>query len=250
MSLPSQTLMWRSASRVHDWTDRAFPLALLTQAEALGILMRVDWFATEGGGARRNLPSGGRGSLAEQLLAQVRPRARVGYLEAGADGENPWRLHLLLPKTDRSGQRVDGMSVAALQFDGQAFAPTAGSAQLAAGFRAVHSPVNTEYAGLHWHDDWQRLRDTTYARAVTYDPMFSGVVWANFLGPCHIDQFDRTMLQALPSTACHWMGDQGLFLMMQSSLVDTRGAAAEAELARLTDIFRAARVRSINPGVT
>lgn len=245
----SNDLMWRTASRVHDWTDRAFLVRLLAQAVALGIIDKVDWVSNAVGGERRSLPVKARGSLPERLLGTLRANARPGYLEAGGDGDRPWRLHLLLPRMDRSGLRLDGMSVAALQFDGQPFDSPAGSARLSEAFTGMHTPSDTEYAGLHWQTDWQRLKSTTYRNAVTYDPMFSGLVWANFLGPCHIDQFDANSLRGLPQQCCHWLGDQGLFFMAEAALNEVRNPVAEQELARQTEVFREARVRSINPGV-
>lgn len=242
-------LTWRTATRVHDWNDRVFLLRLLTQAVDLGIIGGVDWLQTTTRGPRRTLPAKARGSLPEQLLGVLPGRARVRYLEAGADGSHPWRLSLLLPRIDSSGKRLDGMGVAALRFSGRPFASTDGSAQLAQAFRAVHSPADTEHAGLHWHADWERLKDSAFRPSVTSDPMFNGVVWANFLGPCHIDQFDPQTLLRLPPKCCQWVADQGLFFMSGLALHEVRSPTAEQDLARWTDVFRAARVRSINPGV-
>jgi hypothetical protein len=137
---------------------------------------------------------------------------------------------------------VDGISIAALVFDGERFADHQQSASLARAFRAVHGPDSTEYAGIHWYERWTDLSDSVYSPAVTYTPMFCGVMWANFLGPGHIEQFDRAMLtSSLPSQNCTWIDGRGLFLIAPASLAEIKAPDAEARLFALTDIFRAAR---------
>lgn len=171
----------------------------------------------------------------------MRKHNKVGYIEAGAKGSAPWTLHLLVPPYNPKHQRVDGMCVAALTFDGKRYADSTGSAALAKTFRVVHSPDDTEYAGIHWYDQWERLNYTDYNPAVTYTPMFAGVVWANFLGPGHIDQFDKERLSNLPAACCAWIGERGLFLIDDVPLTDAGGPAAQLKFRRMTDIFRSAR---------
>lgn len=69
----------------------------------------------------------------------------------------------------------------------------------------------------------------------------SGVLWANFFGPGHIDQFDEGLLRTLPAERCSWVGKRGLFLIDDASLAEIKEPKAEERLAELTAIFRAAR---------
>ncbi|MEW7847661.1 hypothetical protein AB2N08_03075 [Massilia aurea] len=237
----ADTLMWRSTSRFHDWKDGEFVTRLIGRAVDAGIIERVDWVKTTVVGKRCPVQIAAGPNLAAELFGKLRKGPRVQYLEAGADGEFPWTLHLLLSPYDEVRQVVDGMAVCALQFDGAGFAEPAPSKVLAEAFRSVHTPDDTEYAGMHWLDRWDGLNDTVYNPAVTYTPMFSGVMWANFFGPGHIDQFDEAVLHTLPAGHCSWVGERGLFLIDDASLAAIREPKAEDRLAELTAIFRSAR---------
>jgi hypothetical protein len=235
-----ETLLWKSATRFHDWKDGQFVAKLLGRAVNAGILERVDWFTTEAGGDRKTVRIDGE-ALPAELFGRVRKRARVGYLEAGGDRPAPWSLQLLLPPYAAEDKQVIGVGLVSLVFEGARFEDPAGSARLADTFKAVHTPDNTEYAGLHWYDRWERLNHTVYQQAVTYSPMFAGVVWANFFGRGHFEQFDRAPLAALPADDVTWIDERGLFLVMKLSLAEARSEPAEKRFALLTDIFRKAR---------
>ena len=236
----SASLLWRSTSRFHDWNDGRFVTTLLTRAVEIGVLERVDWIATEANGDRQSVRLDDRAALPSELVKRV-PRKPVRYLEAGGDAPAPWSIQILIAPYIASERRVYGMDVVALLFDGRAFESNAGSSRLATTFRETHTLDDTEYAGIHWYERWMQLNNSTYDPAVTYTPMFSGVVWANFLGRGHLEQFDRHQLAALPPSQASWIGSEGLVLVADASLEAARGEPIESELARLTQIFRRAR---------
>lgn len=236
-----ETLLWRSTTRFHNWKDGRFVINLLGHAMDAGIIERVDWFTTEPVGERRSVRVENRQTLPSELFGLLRKRAKVGYLEAGGDAPAPWSLHLLLPTYSIREQRVAGIGTMALIFEGARFEDAEGSARLADAFRAVHSPDDTEYSGIHWYDRWERLNYTTYNPAVTYTPMFSGVVWANFFGPGHLDQFDQDVLKGMPARDMTWVDKRGLFLMTDTRLADVKSGVAESRLIELTRTFREAR---------
>lgn len=130
------------------------------------------------------------------------------------------------------------MGVVALVFDQRAFEDGPGSERLWRAFRAAHAPENTEYAGIHPYDRWEQLSVTTYSPAITYGPMFDGAVWANFLGPGHVEQFDRA---ALGDVKAEWL-DRGVFFRDKATLGEAASQATEARLRAVTDSFRRARM--------
>jgi hypothetical protein len=225
--------LWRAATRFHNWNDRRFPAMLIDRAAAVGALGPATWAITPEDTPVRQVDFGGP-DMGAQLLALVRPRSKILYLKAGGDG---WYVLMVVPPFVRATNRLNGIGVVALVFDRPSLEDAAGSARLWSAFRATHTPEDTEYAMIHPEERWHELRGTAYNPAVTYDPMFAGAAWANFLGPGHVEQFDRT---ALGSVKAEWL-DRGVFFRDAGPLGEATSAAAEARMLAVTEAFRRAR---------
>jgi hypothetical protein len=225
---------WLATTRFHDWSDRVYPAALIDHALEVGALGKTTWVIPAEGKARAEVDIGPP-NMGSRLLALVPPRTRVAFLEAGGDG---WSLHVVLPSFLETTKRLNGIGIVSLLFDRPRLESVVGSDELWRVFQDAHAPSNTEYAGIHPYTAWERLRSTTYNPAVTYDPMFAGAVWANFLGPGHVEQFDRSKLSGVNAK---WQED-GVYFRDQGPLAEAQSPAAEARLLQVTDAFRSARI--------
>jgi hypothetical protein len=228
----AQTI-WRVATRFHDWSNLRYPAAFVDFAARAGVLSDATWVRTSMGGQQRAVTVNGP-ALGEQLMARITDRGKVLFLAAGGNG---WSLFLLIPPMAPATKRVNGISAIELEFNRPTLEDAAGSNALYNAFRGTHSATNTEYAGIHPAADWEKLRGTAYNPAVTYDPMFAGAAWANFLGPGHVEQFDRT---ALANVNAEWV-EGGVFFRDEAPLGEAATPAAEGRLLAVTDLFRRAR---------
>jgi hypothetical protein len=107
-------------------------------------------------------------------------------------------------------------------------------------FFELHTPANTEYAVLHPYDHWVRFADQAYDNPVTIGPMFQGVFWTNFLGPGHIEEFDREKLADLPAYRVEWVPGPALRLVVHRDPRDCAKPEVEARYLELTERFRSA----------
>jgi hypothetical protein len=225
-------ILWRVVTRFHDWNDLHYPSRLIDSAAATGAIGPVTWVITRQNAARRDMNIS-RANMGVQLMGQVRRHDNVLFLEAGGDG---WDLLLVVPPFVQATNRLNGIGVLVLFFDRPALEQEAGSEQLWNGFRATHTPDDTEYAAIHPEDRWNQLRRTAYNPAVTYDPIFAGAAWANFLGPGHVEQFDCS---ALETVQAEWV-DRGVFFRDPGPLGEVTSPTAEARLFAVTAAFRRA----------
>lgn len=240
-------VLWRCASRFHDWADLKFPQRLLTEAATAGIVGPPEWLERDPGGPREPLGFGDPSDFkdaarfAAGLFAAGYAGRAGGYLHAGGSAPHPWALWLTLSTFDPEEGRVGGYNMLSLRFPRAPFEGPRRSAALLDCFTRTHTPGDTEFAAVHPARRWELLRTSLYDVAVTYDPMFAGVLWANFLGPGHVEQFDRAALDALTAYRVEWVGTRGLFLVVTPDLADADTPPAEREMQRLTEIFRRAR---------
>ncbi|WP_181790957.1 hypothetical protein, partial [Myxococcus llanfairpwllgwyngyllgogerychwyrndrobwllllantysiliogogogochensis] len=174
--------------------------------------------------------------------AEIPKKEKHPYLKAWGATPWPWTLTVGISPFVATEGRVRGLNTFVFQFEGASYEDEAGSARLLKAFHAAHAPETTEFAAIHPLARYEDLESGDYNPAVTLGPMFAGVYWANFLGRGHLEQFDRKMLEQLPSDQVEWVdGGKGLFLVVTPRLADATTPAVEAEMKRLTEVFRAAR---------
>lgn len=236
MAASTTTLLWRSSTTRHDWNDGAFLRALLERATGLGLLGPITWCQLGTKGRRQALSLPRAVELVAELPLPSRDAPSVKYLEAGGEAPFPFSLTLSVALPDRVGGPRALPSMAWLHVDERA----APAEALAQAFRAAHSPDDTEYAFIHPEAHWNELTGSVYRNAVTIGSMFTGVLWANFLGPGHVERFDRARLAELRAFREAWTGDRGLHLLAAESPRAAASAAGVAELVRLTEAFHAA----------
>jgi hypothetical protein len=231
---------WKGTSSVHDWSDGRLFSSLVERAGDLGLIGPTTWaqIGWEGDPEVYRIESPER--LIPSLLSSVALGDEMAFWKAGGEDPRPWSLTLAVCPFDERVQAVRGLNVISLSFDRSLVATPRRSCELADAFTKVHSPDNTEYAFVHPADHFDRIDREHYEVPVTVGPMFRGVWWANFLGPGHLDQFDRDELAALRAYRIEWVDGRGLFLLATPDINRVEEPPAEAELLRLTELFRAA----------
>lgn len=199
----SEAIVWRATSARSDWKDGG-PLRRVTEAAArLGLIDRVE----------------------------VEPGPEVTLSGKG------WEIYANVYPFDEESGWVDGMNNLFLTFDRSR---AADSKALAEAFLETAAPGDVEYAMIHPWDHWSALSSGPYEVPVTIDIQFRGVSWATFLGPGHLDEFDRDKLKDLKAHEVRWVGDKGLFVLAVPDLADADKPETEPVLERLTARFRAA----------
>lgn len=238
-SVPDR-ITWKGTSSVHDWSDGRLFSRLVERAGELGLIGPATWaqagWEDEPEEYRIEYP----GQLVPSFLASAAPGDGMTFWKAGGEAPLPWSVALVVCPFDDSIQAVWGLNVISLDFDRSLIATPPRSQDLADAFESVHSPENTEYAFIHPTDHFERFGADHYEIPVTIGPMFRGVWWANFVGPGHLNQFDRDELAALSAYRTKWLDRRGLFLLATPDINEVEEPPAEAELLRLTKLFRAA----------
>jgi hypothetical protein len=237
----SESILWRCVSRFHDWTDRTFPLRLVNEAAAARIIGAPEWVEVGEDEPRISLPAVNAARAASVLFEHAPAGAEGVYLRSGGAQPHPWRLSVVVQPFDHEEERVDGYNIINIEFARAPFSTPQRSADLINCFMRTNTPDATEFAAIHPTARWESLRRSAYNIAVTYDMMFAGVYWANFLGPGHLDQFDRGKLAGLSGYQVEWVGDRGLFLIVSPNVGEADTPGVESEMLRLTEIFRHAR---------
>jgi len=232
--------MWRCVTFCHDWRDGSFLEHVLTVAAGVGAIDEATWVQRGYNGRRRKAALG-----VEELGARLRELAgdADGYhIEAGGKASAHWSLTVHVDGWRADAAEVDGMSMIQIDFPGAEFAHGEGSQRLRGAFRQAHSPETTEYAAIHPWEPWVHLRAGPYQPAVTTGIAFAGVAWANFLGPGHIEDFDRARLDVRDGFTAEWRGEDGLFVFAVADLDEARSSGeVEEQLVSLTKMFHDVR---------
>ncbi|HEU4597398.1 MAG TPA: hypothetical protein VFS10_19875 [Pyrinomonadaceae bacterium] len=236
----SKRLLWRAASSVHNWRDRALPYQLIKAAVAHGLVGATDWIEV-------GIRAGGRRAtrvepddLALELFRLAPQAADQIAVSAGGTEPRYWDLHVRLEPFDPETKQVEGYSMINLEFDMPAEVDAAYSADLIEMFKGVHSPGNTEFACIHPYVRLLQLAAVGYAPPLVFAPMLAGIYWANFLGPGHLDKFDAERLRGLSAYLVEFVGDEGLLLVVSPRVDEATTEQVEREMQRLTDEFRRA----------
>ncbi len=174
------------------------------------------------------------------LVKRLARRRGTRMVVLGGTEPHSWELSVVVGEFLPRMQMVRGVSMMRLTFDPALVEGEAGSARLIDMFLQAHRPADTEYAAIHPEHRWSTLRGTDYENAVVVGHLFAGVHWANFLGPGHLDLFDRAKLTDLPAHLVRWVGDDGLFVVVTPSVDDAEDPETESRMFALTATFRRA----------
>ena len=199
----SEAIVWRATSGRGDWIGR-------------GTLQRV-------------IDAAARLGLIEPVAVEPGP-------EVEASGEG-WEIYANVYPFDEESGWVDGMNNFFLTFDRSR---ATDSKALAEAFFETSAPGDVEYAMIHPWDHWSALSSGPYDVPVTVNIQFRGVSWATFLGPGHLDEFDRSKLKDLEAHEVNWVDDKGLFVLAVPDLADADKKETEPLLEGLTERFRKA----------
>ncbi|WP_426747094.1 hypothetical protein VZQ01_05810 [Myxococcus faecalis] len=235
---------WTASSQHHDWNDRRAPAAFIDALAEAGLVGTVEGVCGwDEDATRRAVKLQGPG-VGARVMAEIPKKEKHPFLKAWGSTPSPWTLTVGISRFVADEGRVAGLNTFVFQFDGAAYEDEAGSALLLAAFHAAHSPDTTEFAAIHPLARYEALETGEYDSAVTLRPLFAGVFWANFLGRGHVEQFDRAVLARLPPERVEWVdGGKGLFVVTTPRLGEATTPAVEAEMQRLTEVFREARRR-------
>ncbi len=236
MTAPTVTapteLLWRTASRGHDWTDLATPSRLLDAWIGLGLVSSATWVEPLSGRRRR------RTVTATDLVAAIaeQPRGDDGriFVHVGDDAPG-WTLTALLFPA------LSGMSLITLAVATPDGAIPAPSDALRTHFLALHTPDTTESAFVHAEPQFTRLATGVYRPPLVTGPSCPGILWASFLGGGHLADFSVPTLRRIEAYHTKWHDDRGVSLVSAPRLEDALTPSGEEELLRLTAAFRAAK---------
>ena len=233
-------VLWKANTSFHDWNDGQFVRTLLERATTMGLSGQVTWLTAGIRGTLQKIKLRRATDLLDHLPEPLPDEPPHRYLEAGGERPRPWSVKISIAPFDKEGENPQGMSSVWLFFEKQAVSTLPRSQELFQAFRAVHDPDNTEYAFIHPYQHWLDVANQYYQLPVTIGPMFKGIFWANFWGPGHLNEFDLKKLHGIAAYEIDWVDDKGLFVRVAKSILAVEEAATEAELLRLTEIFREA----------
>lgn len=236
-------LHWLGSTRYHDWraSQRATPRRLLAGLQEACLIGPVEWFAASPSN-RRRVAKRSAGTLGALLDHEPPTRSSHGF-DAGGSIPAPWELGMLLAPYDEDDSQVRGYNILNLRFSSATFGGVKGSEAIVHAFRALHTSAETEVAYIHPRAHFVELSDPlsgAYGVPLTFGPMFRGVVWANYLGPRHLELFDLDRLRKVEAYQVEWTADGGLFLQATADVSEASSPSVERELVRLTEQFRSA----------
>lgn len=235
-------LLWRSATRFENWRDRSFPVRLLRECAAHGVIGRAAWIDVGITGDRTAVEIG-----SDQLPTRVFEAlpATTGSLQVSVGGRDPhgWVVDIALDPFNPDAGRVAGYNIITVTLAAAAFADDARCDALVRTFRSVNEGGQGEFAFLHPHDRYYQLTSDPYRRPLVFTPMFEGVLWCTYLGPRHLAEFDVGRLGGLVGHTVDRRGDEALFLQVTRHWRDAELPDVEAEMQRMTEVFRSAKRR-------
>ena len=224
-----KSLIWRNATRTHNWMDLEIPVRVLETWLSLGLVTHADWI--EGRSGRPRKVSIAPNDLATQLRKQPVGKDNSILFRVGGGNPHPWAVTaFIFPATA-------GMSLFNLRLDydeKEAFPPMQG-------FVDIYTPDMVDAAIVHADPQWTLLAGGPYKPPLVTTPTFAGVFWANFIGPGHLAEFDIAKLQSIQAYRTKWCGEAGVSVVSTPTLEDALTAEGEKELLRLTAAFRAAK---------
>lgn len=214
-------VLWRANTGRHDWRDGGPLRRIVDSAERLGLIDSSQ-------------------RVYDELAAAPAPTAGRALAEAKVVGDNPapWEIYWNVYPFDTEEGWVDGLNTFWFTFDRSRVPGRRESDALRESFFAAHTPADTEYAMIHPYDQWSDFSDSHYHIPVTINLSFRGVCWANFLGPGHIEEFDREKLRDLEAHEVRWLGEKGLFVIATPDLASADAPDSEPTLLALTKRFR------------
>ncbi len=228
----ADSLLWRNATRVHDWRNLEIPLRILDVWISLGLVTGADW--VEGASGRTRKASIPASKLAETIRAQPPGRDDRITIRMGGGGPREWRLTgILFPKA--VGMSLFNLTVA---YDDALPPPI----RLADTFVSLYSPETADAAFIHTDPQWTHLAAGPYKPPLVTTPTFAGVCWSNYLGPGHLVDFSVAKLKEMQAYRTEWRDDSGMFLIAGPTLENALTPEGEHELLRLTAEFRAAKL--------
>lgn len=229
MSTNTSRVLWKANTTRHDWCDGGPLRSVVAAAARLGVIGRADSdpFASISAGD----------ALADAILAVAATQGRTAEVNVTGSDPAPWELFWNVYPFDTGRGWVDGFNTLWLTFDRSVIRD---SDALLDAFFTAHTPDDTEYAVLHPYDHWSDFADLHYRIPVTINLTFRGVFWANFLGPGHVEEFDRARLRDLDAHEVRWIDERGLFVVATPDLVSADAPQSEPILLRLTQRFRKA----------
>lgn len=234
---------WSGVTRYHDWMkdEAAFPAAMIRRFAEEGLTGNLDWVQTGIHNPKETLVAGSK-SIIDYL--GFTPKKNDLYSIAGG-GEEPfkWKLTLGLFPFDKETAMVKGYNIINLWFEKNELLNVNGSDCLFSLFRNLHAGDNTEFAFIHPYDRWSELTDAfrgPYKKPVTFNPLFTGVYWATFLGKGQLELFDQQKISAIQSQRLDRRGTDACYIRMTENIADALNPETETEMIALTEQFRAA----------
>jgi hypothetical protein len=228
-------ILWRTASRFHDWMQGDVLRTFLERWLRDGVIGVPETIETN----EKEKPfAASTGTVVDKLLAI--PIDKRGFRSFAAKGNepHPWWVSVWIPPYDAEVKRNDGYGMINLFLPRAAFAGRARSELLLNAFELLYTPDNCEFAGIHPEHHLGKLQMKEYETALTVGPMFAGMFWANFLGPGHVERFRPEVIDALPVFRRKWIGSKGVFLIASEDVATADSPENERKLVAMTEQLR------------
>lgn len=244
-------LHWTGSTRFHDWykNDKQIPRQMFSAAHKLGLIGEIEWVAF-GPKDQQILIQQYRSRSDEKdqdvllrLLDHEPPGNALFRIALGGASPFKWKVTLGLFPFDQQTQTVAGYNIINFWFDSELFGGKDGADRLFDGFTSLHNKTNSEFASIHHYQRWNELTDPLdgeYQDPLTISPMFTGIMWANFLDQNHLQYFNVEQLRDLKSDFLVWRDDE-LIIRICEHPSDAIQPEIEKEMVRLTEIFRQSR---------
>ncbi len=234
----NHSILWSCTSRFHDWTDRSFPMRLLREASAAGIIGAPDWVQLGPDGPLHAVTGGEAAQSAATIFGHAPKPVGAVYLRSGGVHPHPWRFSVVVQRFDHAEGRVEGYNIINVEFARAPFETPQCSSDLIGCFTRTHSPDDTEFAAIHPTARWESLREIyNDIRHVRHD-VAGGI--GQTLGPGHLINSTLTSSASFSAQKVE-RSDRGLFMVMSPNIGEAETPATESEMQQLTEVFRRAR---------